>query len=98
MQVVGISMEASANGSEVHSVEMRLHELSVVRHVHGESSPQHVPAPDGHLSSRHGPTSGALDSHSIMFGLHPVRSGRQVSAADMPLALWMQWQSRWERL
>lgn len=30
--------------------------------------------------------------HPVRFGLHPVRSGRQ-SAADMPLALWMQWQA-----
>lgn len=31
---------------------------------------------------------------SEVFGLHPVRTGRQSSAVDMPLALWMQWQSR----
>jgi len=28
-----------------------------------------------------------------VLGLHPVRSGRQAAAGDMPLALWMQWQA-----
>ena len=36
---------------------------------------------------------GRLASGEEVLGLHPVRSGQQTAAAQMPLALWMQWQT-----
>jgi hypothetical protein len=90
VQLVGVSAEVQLLASTLQYAELRLHQLTVSR---PPAQPLDPPwSPQSASGSPRPPATPSSSAGQEIFGLHPVRSGRQ-STANMPLALWMQWQA-----
>ena len=90
MQLVGVSAEVQLLATDLQYAELRLHQLTVSR---PPAQPLDPPwSPQSASGSPRLPAASSSSAGQEIFGLHPVRSGRQ-SMANMPLALWMQWQA-----
>ena len=90
VQLVGVSAEVQLLASDLQYAELRLHQLTVSRPPAQPLDP--LWSPQSASGSPRPPAAPSSSAGQEIFGLHPVRSGRQ-STASMPLALWMQWQA-----
>ena len=90
MQLIGVSAEVQLLASDLQYAELQLHQLTVLR---PPAQPLDPPwSPQSASDSPRPPAASSSSAGQEIFGLHPVRSGRQATA-NMPLALWMQWQA-----
>lgn len=90
MQLIGVSAEVQLLASDLQYAELQLHQLTVLR---PPAQPLDPPwSPQSASDSPRPPAASSSSAGREIFGLHPVRLGRQTTA-NMPLALWMQWQA-----